>query len=165
MGGGGGTTAGKSEDQGMGRDWYEFLEFMGRQLFAETTPLRQDLIGQMEAALSGEVEGGMIPLISRAVESTRQAASRTEQATTDELARTGLSGTPFAEAILGQTRQQGEQAATQAETNIIAQLMSGIPAFVLGQGQAMTMPGQPGYGESSEFSMWGQGGAGGGGSK
>jgi hypothetical protein len=131
----GSSSKGRSETAGMGEDFYGQLAAMVTQLFKETTPLRQDLIGQMEAALRGETEGGMIPVISRAVESARQAASRTEQATTDELARTGLSGTPFGASILGQTRAQGEQAATQTETNILQQLIAGVPNFVLGQGQ------------------------------
>lgn len=162
MSGGGSAGAGKSESEGggMSDDFYIWLEQISGQLFTEITPLRRDLIGQMEAALRGETEGGMIPIVSRAVESARQAASRTEQATTEEMARTGLSGTPFGASILNQTKQQGEQAGWQAETDILSQLLGMVPNYTLGLGQTATMPGAPGYSESrgGEFSLSGEGG-------
>lgn len=139
----------KSETQGMNQGFYNVLAGMITQLFEETTGLRSDLIGQMEAALRGETGGGMVPVISSAVESARQAASRTERATTEELARTGLSGTPFGASILGQTRAQGEQAATQTETNILQQLIAGVPNFVLGQGQTALSAGAGAGGRST----------------
>ncbi len=153
----GSSGMGKSEKEGISGSGYDLLTQMAQQIFQETTPVRREFIGQLESALAGETEGGMVPVISRAVESARQAASRTERATTEELARTGLSGTPFGASILGQTRAQGEQAATQTETNILSQLIAGIPNFVLGQAQTATsaISGAGGASRSGEFSMSG----------
>lgn len=155
----GSAGAGKSESAGggMSDDFYIWLETIAAELYKESKPLRHDFISTLESALKGETEGGMIPIASNAVESARQAASRTEQATTEDLARTGLSGTPFGASILSQTKQQGEQAGWQAETDILQQLINMIPNYTLGLGQTATMPSAPGYSESrgGEFSLGG----------
>ena len=141
----------KTGGAGVGEDFYDWLATTAVQLYSEISPLRKDFIGTLEAALRGETEGGMIPIISRAVESAKQAASRTEQATTEELSRTGLSGTPFGASILGQARQQGEQAGSTAETNILQQLIAGIPSFALGQSQMSTLTGTGGESAGKGF--------------
>ncbi len=160
------TTGSKADKPGMGQKFYDWLTGMAMDLSQEITPLRQDLIGQMQAALQGDVSGGMIPILSKAVESSKQAASRTQQATTSELARTGLTGTPFGAAVLGQTKQQGEQAGATAETNVLQQLLSAIPTYTLGQSTLGTsgISGAGGRTWSESFGTGGGGGKGGGGS-
>ncbi len=145
----------KSETQGMREEFYVFLEQVAKQLFEEITPLRQDFISTLEGALRSEPEGAMVPIVAQAVESAKQASSRTEQATTEELSRTGLSGTPFGASILGQVKQQGEQAGSMAETNILQQLINAIPNYTLGLGQTATMPGTGGAATSSGKDMAG----------
>ncbi len=162
MSGSAAATGSKADKPGMGQSFYDWLQSTAAELIAEVTPLRTELIGQMEAALKGDVSGGMIPILSKAVESAKQAASRTQQATTSELARTGLTGTPFGAAILGQTKQQGEQAGATAETNILQQLLSAIPNYVLGQ-TTLGTSGVAGAGQratSESFGTSGGGGAG-----
>lgn len=141
-----GSMSNKGSTSGMSEEFYDWLAAVAGEVYEDISPLRRDLIGQMESALEGDVSGGMIPILSKAVESSKQAASRTQQATTEELSRTGLTGTPFGAAVLGQTKQQGEQAGATAETNILQQLISAIPDYTLGLGQTATVPGVGGAG-------------------
>jgi len=93
-------------------------------------PVTSGYGNMLESALKGEATGATVPIIQQAVERSRQAGSRALQGTTDELARTGLAGTPFGQSILSQTRQQGAQAASQAGTDVMTQLIAQIPAFL-----------------------------------
>lgn len=145
----------KSETAGMSEEFYDWLGAVAGELYEEITPLRRNFISTLEGALRGEAEGGMVPVVAQAVESAKQASSRTERGTAEELARTGLSGTPFGASILSQTRAQGEQAGSMAETNILQQLINAIPNFTLGLGQTATMPSAGGGTQASGKDMSG----------
>jgi len=79
--------------------------------------------------------GIQVPLISAAVEASRRAASKAQQGTQEELARTNLVGTPFGQRILAEGRREGNLAASQAKTDVMKSLFNIIPNFVLGQSQ------------------------------
>jgi len=86
--------------------------------------------GMLESALKGQGSAGNIPIIQQAVERSKQAASQSLAGTSDDLARSGLAGTPFGQAIMAQTQQQGNQAAARTETDMLSQLIAQVPAFL-----------------------------------
>jgi len=109
------------------------LAGLAEQFATETTGARTGLLDAMQEVLTSG--GSSIPIVSQAVESSKQAASRATTQTTEDLARGDMLGTPFGEAILASTRQQGEQSATQAGQQLAQQIFAMIPNFILGQGQ------------------------------
>lgn len=128
MGGGGGKGNEAGED----------LADIAKQFFGETTPLRQEMIDQfMEALTTGGV-GARIPIINKALESSRRAESQTMQGTEENLARTNLAGTPFGAMVRSSTEQQGNLATSQIPTNIIAGMLQQIPGFITGTNQVVT---------------------------
>ena len=129
MGGGG-----KSAESGASEDLVE----IAKQFFKETTPVRQELTGQFLEALTTGGSGARMPIISKAVESSQRATSKTMRSTEENLARGGLAGTPFGAQIRAQTQQQGEFATSQVEPNMIMQILQQIPGFVTGSSQVTT---------------------------
>jgi len=128
MGGGGkGGESGANEDLGK----------IAKQFFAETTPLRQETISQFLEALTTGGVGARIPIISKAQEQSRQATSNTLRGTDQQLAQSGLAGTPFGENIRAQTLQQGQQATAMVPIDIINQMLTQIPGFVTGSNQVV----------------------------
>jgi hypothetical protein len=110
------------------------LAGLAQQFATETGGLRTGLIDSMNEVLT--TGGSTIPIISAAIEKSKQAASNATQQTEEQLAREGLSGTPFGAQVLAGTRQQGEQAAAQTSQSLAQQLFSQIANFVLGQSQS-----------------------------
>ena len=119
------------------------LERIAEAFFAETTPARQELIGQMEEALTTGGVGARMPIISKAEESSRQATSNALRALETQLATTGQAGTPFGTRARAETTQRGEQATAGIGPNIIAQFLQQIPGFITGSNQ-MTIQGLTG---------------------
>ena len=93
----------------------------------ETRPLRSELFGQITEALRTGGVGAHIPIIQSAVASSRAATSSALRGTSDSLARTGLSRTPFATRELTGTRLTGEQATTGIPTSLAQALMQFAP--------------------------------------
>ena len=122
MGGGGKGASGSSSA----------LAHIANAFFQQTTPLRHELTSQMEEALKTGGIGARIPIITRAVESSKRATSSALRGTGEELARTGLRGTPFGENIMAGTRMEGELRTSQIPTDMVAQFLTQIPNFVLG---------------------------------
>lgn len=79
--------------------------------------------------------GIQVPIISQALEAVRRASSQSQQGTQEELARTGLTGTPFGQNILATGKREGNLAAANTQTDIMKSLYNLIPNFVLGQSQ------------------------------
>jgi hypothetical protein len=128
LGGGKGRSRGSQSDPAAAT-----LAKLGEQFTEETAGIRTGLIDQMQEILT--TGGTNLPIISQAVEGTRRASSKALRGTEEELARTGLSGTPFGERIEAEQRTTGDIAAATTKTDIVKQLFSMIPNFVLGQSQ------------------------------
>lgn len=154
---GGGKSSGSQKDPAA-----TALANIAQQFAGETTPLRTGLISAFSQILSGQ--GTRLPVVSQAMESSRQAGSKATSDTSNELARMGLAGTPFGERVLSESRSGANQSTSQAGSNAIMQLFSMIPNFTLGQGQtALSGLGGAvggnvsGKGKSSGFGMSGGG--------
>jgi hypothetical protein len=150
MGGGGGENQSKQHQESANTAWSrstnQAQNTAMNQSFATGTP--QAIIdtimsqlggvqgvssgygGMLESALKGQGSAGNIPIIQQAVERSKQATSQTLAGTSDDLARSGLAGTPFGQAIMAQTQQQGNQAAARTETDLLSQLIAQVPAFL-----------------------------------
>jgi hypothetical protein len=105
------------------------------ELQKETTPIRKNLISQLFEALLGR--GANIPIISQAVEQTRRAGSTALTSTTERLAQTGLTGTPFGEMIMAQTGLEGNIAATNTESQMMQSFMDLLVNFLQNQSQTI----------------------------
>lgn len=129
LGIGGGKSSGKQTDPtGLA------LASIAKGFNKEIGGLRRDLISQLNEVLT--TGGSRLPLFSQAEEQSRLASSNALRQTEGDLYRQGLAGTPFGASIMGQTRQQGEQAVSSTHNAILQQLFNMIPNFVLGQSQA-----------------------------
>ena len=109
------------------------LEQYAGQFFQETTPMRQELIGQFEEILKTGGAQAQVPIIAKAVESSKKAASDTVAQTEASLAQKNLSGTPFGESIMARTRQNANQAPSQVGPQMAMQFLQQIPSFTLAQ--------------------------------
>lgn len=123
--------------KGGGTQSSEALNQIAKQLFEETTPLRQEFTGQMESVLKTGGVGAAMPMISKSVERTRQASSTAMKGLDERLAVLGLAGTPFGEGIRAEQTQKGEIEAANIPTDFYKQLLPSILNFILGQGQTV----------------------------
>lgn len=80
--------------------------------------------------------GSSVPLISKSVEATRRASSKTLAGTEEELAKKGMAGTPFGEMVRSQTALEGNIAAGQTQQSLAQAIFSMIPQFIMGQTQS-----------------------------
>ena len=125
MGGGGKGETGTTKD----------LSKIAKTFFKETTPLRKDLTNQFLEALVTGGAGARLPIVNKAVESSRRATSNTLRGLDEQLAQSGLAGTPFGVQARTQTEQEGRFATSQIEPNMVLQMLSQIPGFVMGSNQ------------------------------
>ena len=123
---------GKAPDAGPGET---ALADIATQLFAETSPLRNDLISQFSELLNTGGVGAQVPIISQALESVKRASATNLEDLDEELARTGLAGTPFGAGIRSEAQTSASIKASQIPTDFARQFLQLIPSFVLGQGQ------------------------------
>lgn len=91
-------------------------------------------VGKASNLLSSTITGGplgmtgpILPLISKAVESSKAASQQTLTQAGEGMARTGMSGTPYGENILFNLMQQGGQQASQ----IPIDLATGFYQFIM----------------------------------
>jgi hypothetical protein len=84
-----------------------------------------------------------LPFFANAMQQSRQAASRAESATSDQLALKNLLGTPFGESIMSQARMQGAGQTMMAPYNLFEMLLApatqvatGMPANPVGEKKA-----------------------------
>ena len=83
-------------------------------------------------------EGGVeIPLIAQAQEAQRRATSQAMRGTQEDLARSGLAGTPFGEMVMAQQRQTGAQTVQGVESDFKKMMLSMIPGLVTGNIQSI----------------------------
>jgi len=109
------------------------LSALAREFAGETGGVRRGLIDAMQEVLSSG--GSTIPIISQAVDSSRQASSRALSETEQKLAQSDLAGTPFGENIIATQRGEGERAAASTKESFAQNIFNMISNFVLGQSQ------------------------------
>jgi len=109
------------------------LTKMAQKFEGETEGIRTGLVDVMQEVLS--TGGSSLPLISRSVEQTRQAGSEALKSTGDQLALSGLAGTPEGEQIRAGVSRESEIAAGQTEQALAQMVFQMIPNLVLGQAQ------------------------------
>ena len=133
-GGGGGGDQASATQARLSEEYFEMLR-----------PLLELLSSQGVEALQTGGVGARIPIIQRAVEGTRVAASQAETRTTESLAQAGLMGTPFGENILAGQRTQAGLGEQSQLNQILMQFISQLPSFgTTGAGQAIGGLGQAG---------------------
>jgi hypothetical protein len=168
MSGGGALQAGhsKSEQRGGTQEGASQLAMqMANQFFGETGPLRQDFTSLLQNALTGDTAtAARLPIVASAMEASRKQGAQAMAGTEEELARTGLAGTPFGENIRSNTRANQEFQTSQIPSQFLGQLLNMIPGYVQGQGQTAmgVLPGltyQKGDSWAHNWGMSGQGGA------
>ena len=126
---------GKSKDQTTSPA-ADALSQLAIEFANETKGVRTGLLDSMQEVLS--TGGSNIPIISRSVEASRQAGSQATQQTQEELARSGLAGTPFGASILADQRQQSAQNVAGTQQQLAQAIFQMIPSYVLGQSQTST---------------------------
>jgi hypothetical protein len=139
-----------------------------QEVRGESRPVRQEIFRQVTEALKTGGVGAQIPLITRAVESSRAATSRTLAETEASLGRSRLAGTPFGQRILAETRLGGETATAQIPTALAQQFTSVAPNLALGSAgtviSGLTNASQIGVAQRqigaqesiAQMQMWGQ---------
>jgi hypothetical protein len=128
MGGGGSKGGSSSSDTAATKA----LADISKQVWNESKPGFQELMSQgMEAWKTGGTSAS-IPMVQRAVESSKVAGSEAMKQAESGLASSGLSGTPYGESILAQTGLSSELAANNAGMDIGKYIMSMLPGLVTG---------------------------------
>ena len=89
--------------------WANDLASIGLQDWRMAKPALQAYSSQASEALKTGGVNANIPSINAAVDASRQSSSQSETQLREQLARSGLAGTPFAQTIMAQ--QQGTDAA------------------------------------------------------
>lgn len=112
----------------------EALAKLAEAFAQETAGARQGLLQAMEEVLS--TGGSTIPIINRSIEASHQASSNALKSTDEDLARTGLAGTPFGENIRAGQKQQGQMSAAMEGEKLAQAIFQMIPNLILGQGQS-----------------------------
>ena len=128
LGGAGGKGTETRESAGA-----QGLYRLAEQFAAETTGVRTGLLEAMQEVLS--TGGSTLPIVSSAVEGSRKASSRALSQVEEELAQSGLAGTPYGENIRAGQIQEGEQAVSKTQDAMGQKIFDMISNFVLGQGQ------------------------------
>ena len=105
------------------------------QSVSESIPI----YGELES--SDSTPSSLIPIISSAVEASKRAGATSLRETQDQLAAMGLTGTPFADAILASARTQSAYDTSQIAPNITSQFLQMIPSFITGTGQTIVSAG------------------------
>ena len=85
--------------------------------------LATTLAGQVEEGLKTGGVGAQMPIINKAVEASRQAGSNTLRTLDENLARTGMAGTPFGARTRAGAVQAGELATSRVPTNIVQEFL------------------------------------------
>ena len=128
VGGAKGSEKGSVSSPGAGSlmEWAE-------QLMNESSGARGGLLEAMqEIFLTG---GSSLPIISGAVEQSRKASSRALEETDRNLATSGLAGTPHGEEIRVNQMQEGEQAGTKIQEQLVKSILTMVPGFIGNQTQ------------------------------
>lgn len=142
----GGTQAGTSAQFGTGTstqtsratsrsDPSAALVPASQGILSQVGGVAQEFFGQMLEMLQTGGVGAQAPIISRALESSKQATSTAMRQTEEGLAQRGLAGTPFGERILAGQRATGAAETSRVPTDIATAFMSLIPQAIGGAQQ------------------------------
>lgn len=113
-------------------------EGFAKELQEQSRPLRQELFTQLLEGLQTGGVGAQIPIIQRSVEQSRVAGSNSLRQLDEQLALSGLAGTPFGERSRAETVRLNEQNTASIPTNIVQQFIGQAPSLVTGTGQTAT---------------------------
>ena len=123
MGGG----SGKSSSTTTTSPYAPALWAMASQRNRATMPVLNELSAETQNALqTGGVNSGE-PLINRQTDAAREASSQGMETTRQNLARAGLSGTSFAQAILGTQNQSNAGNIANIGPNVASSFIAGAP--------------------------------------
>jgi len=111
------------------------LAKMAKRFEEETRASRQGLAGMFEEIIKTGGSQATTPIISNAVESSQRAGSKTLQQVDENLARSGLAGTPFGAMTRANALQESEYNTSQIGPSMAMKILQMIPNYVLGQGQ------------------------------
>lgn len=131
------------------------LSSLARSLFNQTAGLRKEYTAQgLEALKTGGISA-QLPMIARAVEASKGQLSQDLQATSDDLAKHRLVGTPFGQSILSQGRILGGQQIANIPTNYAQNTINMIPNFIAAMtGTSMSGAGQAASAQSQLYSSY-----------
>lgn len=114
-----------------------WLAQMGSNLMRQTGPVRKQILGQLQEALTTGGVNARIPQIQAAVASSKQALSGGLQQTAEQLASRNIGG-PFAARIMGGARMEGQQQISQIAPQMAQQLIGQFMPFAAAtQGMGM----------------------------
>lgn len=122
-----GSSSGQQRDQGA----WNILNVTQPRQEREIAPLKESLIAQMMSALGGN--GAAIPIIANAMEQSRRAGSTANRQTEMDLARTGLSGTPFGQRTLAEGQRESAFNTGNVQGQLLSAFLQLIPQFVSAQ--------------------------------
>ena len=105
-----------------------------QKLISGVEPVSTELSSQLLEGLQTGGIGARIPLVTRAVEESKTALSRTLAEIEKGLTQKGLTGTPFGERILAEERGAGAFRESQIGPKLTADFLKQAPGFV-GQAQ------------------------------
>lgn len=130
-----GSSSGKG---GGGNSGANLLEGTIKDLSAESKPIRDILSTQFQEALStGGAPGAQLPLIGKMMEQSRLGTANAVRGTTEGLAASGLSRTPFAQSILADTRLRGESATSMIPSQVAQGFIGAAPSYAMAPVGAM----------------------------
>jgi len=120
---GGGKAPGGQNQALLGRAMQSGNELtsMAKDMYGMSRPVQQEASTQALQALRGGPLGmtaAISPLINQAVESNKLASAQTQARAGDEMARYGLTGTPFGQNVLQNMRQSGEMSLARIPTDM-----------------------------------------------
>lgn len=123
---------------GGGNSGANLLQNTVNDLSAESKPIRDILSTQFQEALTtGGAPGAQLPLIGKMMEQSRLGTANAVRGTTEGLAASGLSRTPFAQSILADTRLRGESATSLIPSQVAQGFISGAPSYAMAPVGAM----------------------------
>ena len=135
------------------------------QINKETGPVRKEWLSQLFQVLKGGTAASTLPVAQNMTTASQQAGSRASQQTTEQLARMGLSGTPFAARAQAEQTLSNRQSTAQIPGQVAEMFLGQVPGAALGltnssisaaSGQAQAQ-GQSGAGKMSALGSLGQG--------
>lgn len=111
------------------------LEDIGKQLFTESQPVRQELFGQILEGLQTGGIGAKIPIIQRAVEESRIAQTQSLRQLDDQIAQGRLAGTPFGERLRADANIGANATTSRVPTDVVRDFLGVAPGFTSNAGQ------------------------------
>ena len=106
------------------------LAQLSTRMFEQSNPARRNMFKQLNEALTTGGVGARIPIIQRAVGDVRAGTAASSQRASEQAARSGLGGSPFAAQQLAGIQMAGSQQESRIPTDIAQQLIAGGPGLI-----------------------------------